>query len=203
MLDRTKISNIYAIYCLFDLDGNPAYVGRSSEVKTRLGQHFENRTSSIAGDGRLDPWDIQEVYIWYIDRLNNSESDGFSKSEMKRISNAAEDDIKSHFKPYLDHAGLNGATADVNIEPADPDQKQSALTQADRKFRRHPFNRMSRKLTHVNNLIEIIRSVNNPEKQLAALEEHWRILEESKDEFVDSDERDFNLLDFVNSGNNA
>jgi hypothetical protein len=196
MFDRSNIPNKYGVYCFFDLNGDPAYVGKSSTVKTRIGQHFESRTSTIAGDQRLDPWDIQEIRIWFIDEIN-APAEEHSRGEKRRISDVAEDEIKQYYEPYLNYEGLSGKNADLELDPTTPDIEQWTLPEPDRKFRRHPFNRMQRKLTHVSNLVEIIRSTNNPQKQIDALQEHWRILEESKSEFLQSDDRDFDLREIL------
>ncbi|WP_410320857.1 GIY-YIG nuclease family protein [Natronomonas sp.] len=49
------------MYCMYDLDGKPAYAGKTSGLRGRLRQHFIRQDSSVVSYGRLDIWDIAAV----------------------------------------------------------------------------------------------------------------------------------------------
>ena len=61
---KTVPTNTPGIYCMFDLDGEPAYAGQTSKLRSRLRQHFIRQDSSVVSYGRLDIWDIAFVDWW-------------------------------------------------------------------------------------------------------------------------------------------
>ncbi len=64
---RKKISQISenpGIYIFYGFDDTPLYVGKSGNLKNRLGQHFIRFDSSIIADRTLDPYEVAYIRYW-------------------------------------------------------------------------------------------------------------------------------------------
>lgn len=156
------------VYCLFDLDGVPAYAGQSSKLRSRLRQHFVRQDSSVVSYGRLDIWDIA-----YIDWWETSERD------------RAEQLLLSHYTPYLnfDHE-IEGVQNASSIDVDDPDGVIQLVSEDEREFRSEPYNRTKQKLEHLSRMVDKIRLAGHSDDTKRTLYEHHRILQENITEFL-------------------
>lgn len=91
-MDLTPIPTDPGVYCMFDLDDTPTYAGQTSNLRSRLRQHFVRQDSSVSSYGRLDPWDIASVEWWTTEQTDN-----------------AEQDLLGEFQPYLNFAAESDA----------------------------------------------------------------------------------------------
>jgi excinuclease UvrABC nuclease subunit len=61
---RDVPTEIPGVYCFYDLDDTPVYVGQSSDIRSRLRQHLVRQDSSVVSYGRLDIWDLSRLEWW-------------------------------------------------------------------------------------------------------------------------------------------
>ena len=61
--DRMKtLTNEIGVYALCDLDGQPIYVGQSTDgIQKRVRRHLTSARSDIIANRQLDPWEIAFV----------------------------------------------------------------------------------------------------------------------------------------------
>ena len=156
------------VYCLFDIDGNPAYGGKSSNLRSRLRQHFIRQDSSVASYGRLDIWDISYFYWW--------ESESYDR---------AEDHLLDHYSPYLNfQSDLETPDGSSLIEFEDPDGVVRLINEEEREFRSQPYNRTKQKLDHISRMVDKIKLAGHSDDTKRTLYEHQRILRKNIDEFL-------------------
>ncbi|WP_235853612.1 GIY-YIG nuclease family protein [Halosimplex salinum] len=162
-------TNTPGVYCLFDLDGEPAYGGKSSDVRGRLRQHFIRQDSSVASYGRLDIWDISHLWWW--------ETDQYA---------LAEQHLLEQFSPYLNFDTEHEQPVDSTpIQLDEPTGKIQLIDEEERAFRSQPYNRTKQKLEHLSRMVDKIRLAGHSEKTKQTLYEHQRILQENMGDFLD------------------
>ena len=158
------------VYRFVDLDGDVAYVGQSgTSLRGRLRQHFIRQDSSVAAQGRLDPWDISHADWWRVD------ADTVAQAEQALI--AAD-------QPYLNFEDASQETLSVSIDVTQPDGTFHLLNEEERAFRQQPYNRAKQKLAHLDRMVDKIKFADHSEQTRATLYEHQRILQENLAEFL-------------------
>ena len=134
-------TNTPGVYCLFDLDEEPVYVGQSSNLRGRLRQHFIRQDSSVTSYGRLDIWDISRFDWW-------------ETTERE----CAENHLSAHYSPYLNFSNehkLPEKPAPIDIET--PDGVTRLISEKEQEFRSQPYNRTKQKLEHLSRMIDKIK----------------------------------------------
>ena len=166
----TDIPTDPGVYRFIDLDGETAYVGQSgTSVRARLRQHFIRQDSSVASQGRLDPWDISYVDWWV------TGSDESTLVEQQLI--AAEN-------PYLNFEDATENTSPSIINVEEPHGTFRLIGEDEREFRSQPYNRAKQKLEHLTRMLDKIKFANHSEQTRRTLFEHKRILDENIEEFL-------------------
>lgn len=62
---RTIGSALRGVYAFYDYDGEPIYVGQTTEkVSIRLGRHMTGRRSDAVAKFILDPFEVLEIEVW-------------------------------------------------------------------------------------------------------------------------------------------
>ncbi|WP_049969015.1 GIY-YIG nuclease family protein [Haloferax prahovense] len=168
---KTVPSGESGVYCMFDLDGEPAYAGRSSDLRSRLRQHFVRQDSSVVSYGRLDIWDIGRVDWWQTPHDKD-----------------AEEQLLAHYRPYLNFEEVT-AVGDVktHIDPTCPDDSVALASDDEQRFRSEPYNRTKQKLEHISRMVDKIKLSGHSDDTKRTLYEHERILRENLAEFLDID----------------
>jgi len=171
-MDLTTIPTDSGVYCMFDLDDTPTYAGQTSNLRSRLRQHFVRQDSSVSSYGRLDPWDIASVAWWTTDRTDR-----------------AEQDLLNTFEPYLNF----GAETDTQqppreIDVEEPDGTFALMSDEEQDFRRQPYNRVKQKIEHINRMVDKIKYADHSDDTRRTLYEHKRILEENLQDFLGVDD---------------
>ena len=55
----------YGIYCFYDYDGEPIYVGQTKErLRTRINRHLTNQRTDAVAMNVLDPLEVAEIEVW-------------------------------------------------------------------------------------------------------------------------------------------
>lgn len=162
------------IYCMFDLDGNPAYVGRSTDLRDRLRQHVVRQDSSVVSYGRMDLWDLSRTDLWL-----------FGDTE------TAEELLIDHYNPYLNFdESISDRQLDIELHPEKPDISIGLISSEERKYRSQPYHRAKRKFEHLSRMIDKIKLAGHSEDTKRTLLEHERILHENLAAFLDIDVAD-------------
>ncbi len=156
------------VYCMFDLDGNPAYAGQSGDLRNRLRQHFIRQDSSVVSYGRLDIWDIASVEWW-----------GTTNTDI------AENALLSHYRPYLNfNREISSPMQQTPLSIENPDGELQLLTEEELVFRSDPYQRSKQKLEHLLRMIDKIKIAGHSEETKKTLYEHQRILKENISDFL-------------------
>lgn len=162
------------VYCMFDLDGVPAYAGRSGGLRSRLRQHFIRQDSSVVSYGRLDIWDICRVDWW----VTPDDKD-------------AEKLLLEEYDPYLNFAdSVSTAGIDIDFDPTSPDDSVFLLSDDEWEFRAEPYNRTKQKLEHLSRMVDKIKLAGHSDDTKRTLYEHERILRENIAEFLGVERED-------------
>jgi hypothetical protein len=78
----------YGVYAFYDYDGEPIYVGQTSErLRTRIGRHLTNQRTDAVAMNVLDPFEVLEIEMW---PLHNLEGSRASDAGVASLLNAAE-----------------------------------------------------------------------------------------------------------------
>ena len=128
------------VYCIYDLDGEPIYVGYASESETRnlvgrLREHFTQQTSSVVAHGRIDLLDVWYVDIWVTERWKE-----------------AEDQLISALDPVLNRG--NPSTEVNLIEIDSPDFTLWICDEETRETKLQPQNRVRSKMDHIQRMVD-------------------------------------------------
>jgi len=60
-----RLGNCIGIYCFFDYDGEPIYVGQTTRSFTdRIGRHLTGQRSDTVAYRILDPFEVAEMQLW-------------------------------------------------------------------------------------------------------------------------------------------
>lgn len=165
-------TNTAGVYCLFDLDGTAAYAGKSSDLRTRLRQHFIRQDSSAASYGRLDLWDIWFLQWWETE-------DQYE----------AEQALLAKYQPYLNFdSELEATQGESSIDTDAPDGRIELMTEQEARFRSQPYNRSKQKLEHISRMLDKIKLADHGDATRATVEEHHQILENHLKDFLGTDD---------------
>jgi excinuclease UvrABC nuclease subunit len=171
-MDLSTIPTDAGVYCMFDLDDTPAYAGQTSNLRSRLRQHFVRQDSSVSSYGRLDPWDIASVAWWTTEQTD-----------------PAEQDLLGEFQPYLNFAAESETQPPQGaIDAEEPDGTFALMSEDEQAFRRQPYNRVKQKIEHINRMVDKIKYANHSDDTRQTLYEHKRILEENLQDFLGVDD---------------
>lgn len=160
------------VYCMYDLDEEPAYVGKSGDLRSRLRQHFIRQDSSVVSYGRLDIWDIASVDWW--------EATNTDRAEIALIS---------EFNPYLNFESDMTTLSDT-IDAHSPDGTMKLISEEEQEFRSDPYHRSKQKLEHLLRMIDKIKLAGHSDDTKKTLEQHQRIFSENVAEFLDVEPMD-------------
>ncbi|WP_276249153.1 hypothetical protein [Haladaptatus sp. YSMS36] len=160
------------VYCMYDLDDTPVYVGSASEsetrhLKARLREHFTQQNTSVVAHARIDLLDI-----WYVDYWATRE---YKIAEKQLI--AAQDPVFNRENPTVSSSPI-----DVN----NPDGTLRICSDAERETRAKPQNRIRAKMDHIQRMIDsdqvALRSISQGHSKRitaarAAVDYHLSVLE--------------------------
>lgn len=64
-LGRKWCNALCGVYCFYDYDGEPIYVGQSVErLRTRIGRHLTNQRTDAVAMSVLDPLEVADIEVW-------------------------------------------------------------------------------------------------------------------------------------------
>lgn len=123
------------VYLLLDLDGNPLYVGKSRELKTRLAQRFFRQDSSVTSDGLLDVYDVWRVLGWYVDVPDSLDG--------------TEALLFTHFTPRFNRLKPKAGAVELPLDLEAPDFDVALVEEPELGHRRQSLARIENKLLHL------------------------------------------------------
>jgi hypothetical protein len=60
----------WGVYCFYDYDGEPIYVGQTNErLRTRIRRHLTNQRTDAVAMSVLDPFEVFEIEVWPLPRF--------------------------------------------------------------------------------------------------------------------------------------
>lgn len=78
----------FGVYCFYDFDGEPIYVGQTREqLRTRIRRHLTNQRTDAVAMFVLDPYEVHSLEMW---PFWNLESAGARDEDAKALLNRAE-----------------------------------------------------------------------------------------------------------------
>ncbi|QLG51090.1 hypothetical protein [Natrinema halophilum] len=139
-IDWAKVPRRGGVYCMYDLDETPVYVGYASQSESRhlvsrLREHFTQQNSSVVAHGRIDLLDVWYVDIWTTQNWK-----------------LAEDQLIAAFDPVF-----NRGEPMPEVEPIDvdsPDETLSICNEEERRTRLKPSNRIRSKMDHIQRMVD-------------------------------------------------
>lgn len=71
-----KVGNYcYGVYAFFDYEGEPIYVGQTSEsLRTRIRRHLTNRRTDAVAMSVLDPMEVYKIRVWPLRQYGTSKA---------------------------------------------------------------------------------------------------------------------------------
>jgi len=110
----------WGAYCFYDYDGEPIYVGQTSEqLRVRIRRHLTNQRTDAVAMNVLDPFEVCWVEMWPLWEFEgvNSKSDAFSFKAAIQHLNALEHTVFEH---VLGKSALGAVLNEADVAIQDP-----------------------------------------------------------------------------------
>jgi hypothetical protein len=154
--DRVVGNAKYGVYAFYDYDGEPIYVGQTSEkLRTRIRRHLTNQRTDAVAMNVLDPFEVLEIEMWPLFDLQGRKS---SEEDVKAQLAAAEYTV---YKKVLDESSFDAVLNEKNIPIVDeidlPDSVRHRIV-PDRVYelRKHADVRIARRASTIAALARVI-----------------------------------------------
>ena len=153
---RTVGSAKFGVYCFYDYDDEPIYVGQTKErLGGRVGRHLTNQRTDAVAMNVLDPFEVLTVELYPMWDLAD---DSYAEADRQRILNSAEYTVYQRaLEKSSYHAVLNEAEIPVT-DTIDLPQAYRGRIVPDPVYqlRKHPDIRLARCSMTVSNLARVI-----------------------------------------------
>ena len=142
------------IYAFFDYDGEPIYVGQTSEkLRVRIRRHLTNQRTDAVAMKVLDPFEVADLEMWPFWDLENA-----SKSDIKLRLNSAEYTL---YQELLKQSAFLAVLNEKPVEPAPIVQlpgsvRARIVPDAIYERRVHPDLRVARRADTIARLAQVI-----------------------------------------------
>lgn len=143
----------YGVYVFYDYDGEPIYVGQTSErLRVRIRRHLTNQRTDAAAMNVLDPFEVAEIEVWpfYLD--------GRTPAAMPPLLAAAE---YTAFQQVLRQSVLKAVLNEKDIPatsliPLPPSFRGRIVPDEIIAHRQHPDIRIARRAETIASLAKVI-----------------------------------------------
>ncbi len=152
-------SHKYGVYAFYDYDGEPIYVGQTSEsLATRIRRHLTNQRTDAVAMSVLDPFEVADVEAWPL-----MPAPGTDARKLKELLDGAEYTVfQSVLTRSRFHAVLNeGAIRPAAAVPLPQSYRRRIVPEEVFALRVHSDIRIARRAATIANLARII-SERNP-----------------------------------------
>ena len=146
--DGRKVGNCqYGVYLFYDYDGEPIYVGRTTErLRVRIRRHLTNQRTDAVAMSVLDPFEVAEIEMWPFWELDRTTASAtLDRAEYAVYSKALSE---SQFSVILNEKDIQPAD-DINLPKS---VRVFVLPSELRKSREHPDIRLARRARTIANL---------------------------------------------------
>ena len=142
------------VYLFYDYDGEPIYVGQTSEkLRTRIRRHLTNQRTDAVAMRVLDPFEVAEVEMWpFWDLVEKPGAEVWDALDRAEYTNYQQAIAASAFSAILNEAEIT-PTALIDMPPS---TRGAILPDAERKSREHPDIRLARRARTIAELARII-----------------------------------------------
>ena len=151
----------YGVYAFYDYDGEPIYVGQTSErLRVRIRRHLTNQRTDAVAMNVLDPAEVAEIEVWPLFDLGNlSAADAANKLSQGEYT---------VFQQVLQSSALGAVLNEKDIQPTDlitlpPSFRRRIIPEDIYEQLKHPDVRIARRASTIANLARVIseRDVSN------------------------------------------
>ena len=127
------------VYLFYDYDGEPIYVGQTSEgLRIRIRRHLTNQRTDAVAMSVLDPFEVAEIEMWPFWDLTGDVKESLNRAEFTVYEQALQ---KSRFGVVLNEREV--VPAEITTLP--PSIRTSILSDELRQQREHPDIRLARR----------------------------------------------------------
>ena len=151
MLGRKVGDCTRGVYLFIDYDGEPIYVGQTSEkLRARIRRHLTNQRTDAVAMRVLDPFEVAEVEMWpFWDLEGRPVGDVLDRAEFTVYQRALK---KSQFFAVLNE----GEITRTELIDLPPSVRGAILPAEDRQSREHPDLRLARRARTIADLARVI-----------------------------------------------
>ena len=129
----------HGVYLFYDYDGEPIYVGQTSEgLRIRIRRHLTNQRTDAVAMSILDPFEVAEIEMWPFWDLTNDVRETLNRAEFTVYEQALQ---QSRFGAVLNEREV--APSETITLP--PSIRASILSDELRQQREHPDIRLARR----------------------------------------------------------
>lgn len=144
----------FGVYAFYDFDGEPIYVGQTSEkLRVRIRRHLTNHRTDAVAMNVLDPFEVLEVEMWPLWHLPD-----LSPKDAGQYLNAAEYTV---FQKLLVASSFHAVLNEKDMAEANPVELPSSvrayiIPEVLRDSRKHPDVRIARRAGTIASLSKVI-----------------------------------------------
>jgi hypothetical protein len=152
----------WGVYCFYDYDGEPIYVGQTNErLRTRIRRHLTNQRTDAVAMSVLDPFEVREIEVWPLPQFEavDPKSKSTDAREARATLNALERAVArravaaSRFKAILNEK--DPPQGGPEIEPP-PSWRGCVICDEVARLREHPDVRLARRALIISRLAQVI-----------------------------------------------
>lgn len=146
----------YGIYAFYDYDGEPIYVGQTSErLRTRIRRHLTNQRTDAVAMNVLDPFEVADIEMWPLYELEGRRA---NDPEVAALLNAAEFTV---YERVLDESSFGAVLNEKEIPETDeielpPSLRRRIVPDDVYELRKHQDVRIARRASTIANLAMVI-----------------------------------------------
>ena len=143
----------HGVYAFYDYDGEPIYVGQTSErLRARIRRHLTNWRTDAVAMSVLDPFEVAEIKMWPFWDMPDDEEIAAEILDRAEFTVYYEAVKESEFGIVLNEKPVKEAK---KIDLPEPTRK-AIMIEGARQTRQHPDLRLARRARTIANLARII-----------------------------------------------
>ncbi len=150
------------VYVFYDYDGEPIYVGQTSEkIRTRIRRHLTNQRTDAVAMNVLDPFEVADIEVYPFYELERPTAGEDQASYGKRLTATLDAAEYTAYQRVLADSSLGAVLNEADIPQRDPislpDPFRSRIIPDEiYEQRKHPDVRIARRASTVANLARVV-----------------------------------------------
>ena len=144
----------FGVYAFYDFDGEPIYVGQTSEkLRVRIRRHLTNHRTDAVAMNVLDPFEVYEVEMWPLWHIQ-----ALSQKDANQHLNAAEYTVFQKLLAASSFSAVLNEKDMVETKPIElpPSTRVCIVPEDLRANRKHPDIRIARRAGTIASLAKVI-----------------------------------------------